>query len=319
MAAQKQFEKDQAAARKAAQRREAEERRFREMQRERNRAEQESLRRVADSVSQLDSDGQELIAAGLAAAMGGIVVVGTLSGNVDYIQISSAFTLSATAFGNGLLLLGLQDAETRDCDLMGCTLGNDPIYGSLFSLSLATGVALPVVASEDIRSTQALEGGLYPGVVSSLTARIFPVRISIEAARFGGSFTAVQGDEPKRSVAWGLSGGIGLQLFGGGLFSPWGEVRFSTMPNCRDEGWMTQGDVLECSGADVYKVGNGGGAYEVSWVIGNTFSLRSLFASGGAGPSKRTSTFLDVSYQVSALSGSGVRVMFGSEYCVGCE
>lgn len=293
--------------------------RLAEMRAERERAEQESMERISEAASQLDTEGQEILATMLFGAAVGIVGYGTVSGDVDMIGISSGVTLWGTAFGNGLSMIGLGEAEGRKCTMKQCILGRDPAYGAPLTVRFGTGVALPSVSSEDIRSVQALEGGMYPGIVSGVTARVFPVRLSIEAARYSGSFAPVAGGDPKKSIAWGLTAGAGVQLFGGGLLSPWGEARLSTLPNCRDEGLMTSGRVVDCSGVDMYKVGAGGGGYQAHWAVGNTFSLRSFWASGGAGQTNRTSLALDVSYQVNAPSGTGPRVALGGEFCAQCR
>ena len=320
-AAQTQFERDQLAAKKAAEQRAANEARLREMQAERERAEQESLERVADAVSKLDIEEQETVAAMLFAATAAYVGYGTVSGNVDFIQISSSFLLTGTGFGNVLTMikLNVDGVKGRKCSLKQCLFGRDPVYGAPLTIRFGTGMAAPSVGAEDIRSVQALEGGAYRGVVSGMTVRVAPVRLSIEAVRHSGSFTPVSGGDAKKSVAWGLTAGAGAQLFDGGLLSPWGEARVSTLPNCGDEGWMITGDVVGCSSADMYKVGAGGGGYQAHWAVGNTFSLRSCWATGGVEQTQRLSLALDVSYQVNAPSGTGPRVALGGEICMKCR
>lgn len=317
--AERQFEEDQRRAQAARNRRADDEAKLAAMQAERDRTAHESAERIAESVASLDSDGQETLALLLAGATAGLVTHGAISGNVDYIQISSGVVLFGSAFGNLLMMTQLGDARAQDTTALEWAVGKDPWYGPPVTLRLGSGAALPTLDTSDLRSVQPLDGGPYPGFISGMTARIFPVRVSVEAARHSGSFTPIDGEDALDSVAWGLSAGVGAQLFSGGLLSPWAEYRVSTLPNCRDNGWMITEDVIDCSGSDVYMVGAGGGAYQTHWVVGNTISLRPLFATGESGELNRTSLFLEISYQLESPSGTGPRIQLGAEFCAGCK
>jgi len=283
---------------------------------ERVRQRKEKTKALADDLVKIASTSPksaDTVATVMVVGASGLIAYGALTGS----EVGQLLMAGGTGIGFGIVsLVGTMGQLFGDDNLNYSPSAQEWLLGSkgpfawagdVVSIQFGTGLGLNSVNLE--KASEPLESAAITSVTSEMIFRAVWFRLAMRGGINWGSLETASESHSHRAYTWEFAPGV--QLFSGGLFSPWAEYRFQGYPECWDATEENEG-----RGTEDCPIWMGeSGRLHRRVAFGNTFGFRPASGNRSRGGYLRN-TYLDVGVAFGGPLGTTTSLTMGVQFCL---